>query len=170
MRVLMLAPPGGGKGTQGARLAEHLKIDHISSGDLLRTAVAQDTPLGRQVDEYLKAGKLAPDDLVTQAVKPILDARDGYILDGFPRTLKQAASVDFDAVVYLKVPDEVVKQRLLGRGRGDDTEAVIEERLRQYERDTRPLIDHYRAQGILLELDGDRPEEEIAADLRERLG
>ncbi|MBU9848540.1 adenylate kinase family protein, partial [Rahnella aceris] len=147
MRVLMLAPPGGGKGTQGIRLAEHLGVEHVSSGDLLRAAVAGQTPLGRKVDVYLKAGELAPDELVTEAIRPILRTREHYVLDGFPRRLAQAEGVDFDVVVFLDVPDEVVRQRLLGRGRADDKPEVIENRLREYEEDTVPLVDHYRAQG-----------------------
>jgi len=155
MRVLMLAPPGGGKGTQGARLADAL--------------VAEDTPLGREVDTYLKAGKLAPDELVTEAIRPIVQSRDSYVLDGFPRKLSQTEGVHFDAVVYLDVPDAVVTRRLLARGRADDKPDVIEERLRQYEADTEPLVAHYREQGVLLRIDGDRPEDEIAAEIQEKL-
>ncbi|MBE2320674.1 nucleoside monophosphate kinase [Solirubrobacter sp. CPCC 204708] len=169
MRVLMLAPPGGGKGTQGVRLAEHLGCEHISSGDLLRAAVAGDTPLGREVDGYLRAGKLAPDALVTEAIRPILATHEHYVLDGFPRRLAQAEGVDFDVVVFLDVPFDVVKRRLLDRGREDDTPEVIEQRLHEYTEDTLPLVDHYRDAGVLVRIDGDRPMDEIAADLRERL-
>lgn len=165
----MLAPPGGGKGTQGLRLAEHLGVEHISSGELLRAAVAEGTPLGRKVDTYLQAGQLAPDELATEAIRPVLQTRDDYVLDGFPRRLAQAEGVEFDTVVFLDVPFDVVKQRLLGRGRADDTAEVIENRLREYERDTLPLVDHYAAQGVLLRVYGDRPPDEIAAELRARL-
>lgn len=168
-RVLMLAPPGGGKGTQGTRLAEALGVEHISSGDLLRAAVAEDTPLGREVDGYLKRGELAPDALVTDAIRPLLRSRDSYVLDGFPRKLSQTEGVDFDVVVYLDVPDAVVTQRLLGRGRADDKPDVIAERLRQYEADTEPLVDFYQRKGVLLRVDGDRPEDEIAAELAQKL-
>jgi adenylate kinase len=167
MKVLMLGPPGSGKGTQGARLAEALGVDHISSGDLLREAVAEDTPLGREVASHMDAGRLAPDELVTEAVLPVLERRDGYVLDGFPRTLPQAREVGFDAVVHLDVPRDELVRRLLARGRGDDREDAIAERLREYERDTRPLLDHYR--DVLVDVDGDRPEDEIAAELRERV-
>ena len=135
MRVLMLAPPGG-KGTQGVRIAEELGVEHISSGDLLRAAVAEDTPLGREVAEHMAAGRLAPDEVVVQAVKPVLDTRDGYVLDGFPRTLAQTGGLEFDAVIHLDVPDEVTRERLLARGRGGDSVAVIEKRLREYAQDT----------------------------------
>jgi adenylate kinase len=163
----MLAPPGGGKGTQGIRLADELGVEHISSGDVLRDEVARDTALGREVSEHMAAGRLAPDELVTRAVLPALEHRDGYVLDGYPRTLSQAQGLDFDAVVYLDVPDEEVERRLLARGRDDDTPDVIAERLREYKEDTRPLVDHYR--DVLMEIDGDRPEDEIAAELTERL-
>jgi len=163
----MLAPPGGGKGTQGTRLADELGVEHISSGDVLRAEVARDTPLGREVKAHMAAGRLAPDELVSQAVLPALERLDGYVLDGYPRTLSQSQGLEFDAVVYLRVSDAVVERRLLGRGRADDKPAVIAERLREYEADTRPLIERYR--DVLVEVDGDRPEDEIAADLRDRL-
>jgi adenylate kinase len=167
MKVLMLGAPGSGKGTQGSRLADALGVDHISSGDLLREAVAADTPIGREVKSHMDAGRLAPDDVVTEAVLPALSRRDGYVLDGFPRTLAQARDAQFDAVVHLDVPEDELKRRLMQRGREDDREDVIAERLREYERDTRPLLDHYR--DVLVEVDGDRPEDEIAAELRERV-
>jgi adenylate kinase len=165
----MLAPPGGGKGTQGVRLAGALGIDHVSSGDILRAEVERGTPLGREVSEHLAAGRLAPDDLVTRAVCAALKGRDGYVLDGFPRTLGQTSAVGFDAVVYLDVPEEELQRRMLARGRGDDTPDVIARRLREYAADTRPLIDHYREQGLLVAVDGDRPPDAIAAELIERL-
>jgi adenylate kinase len=170
VKVLMLAPPGGGKGTQGMRLAAELGVDHISSGDVLRAEVESGTPLGREVEACLKAGKLAPDELVTRAVKPALARRDGYVLDGFPRTLGQTDDLDFDAVIYLDVPDAEIKRRLLARGRADDTPEAIARRLREYAADTRPLIDHYRGEGVLVQIDGDRPPDDITAELRERLG
>jgi adenylate kinase len=167
VKVLMLAPPGGGKGTQGSRLAKELGVEHISSGDVLRAEVAEKTAIGRDVQAHMAAGRLAPDELVSRAVLAKLGRRDGYVLDGYPRTLSQAEGLDFDAVVYLHVPDEVVERRLLARGRADDKKDVIAERLREYRDDTRPLIEHYR--DVLVEVDGDRPEDEIAAELRRRL-
>jgi len=167
MKILMLAPPGGGKGTQGIRVAEALGVEHISSGELLRAAVAKDTPLGREVAAHMAAGRLAPDEVVTQAVKPVLDERDGYVLDGFPRTIAQTAGIDFDLVLYLDVPDDVITGRLLARGRADDTAEVIVQRLRQYEADTEPLVEYYRERGVLVHVDGDRPADEITADLLE---
>ena len=163
----MLAPPGGGKGTQGMRLARELGVRHISSGDVLRQAVADDTELGREVKAHMAAGRLAPDELVTRAVRPVIEKLDGYILDGYPRTLAQADGVEFDAVVYLRVPADEVITRLLARGREDDKAEVIRERLREYEDDTEPLIDHYRA--VLVEVDGNRAADEIAAELKARV-
>jgi adenylate kinase len=163
----MLAPPGGGKGTQGVRLADELGVPHISSGDVLRAEVAKDSELGREVRAHMAAGRLAPDELVTRAVRPVIEQLDGYILDGYPRTLSQAADLAFDAVVYLRVGDEEVMRRLLARGREDDKADVIRERLREYDQDTEPLIDHYR--DVLVEVDGNRPEDEIAAELKRRL-
>ncbi len=167
MRILMLAPPGGGKGTQGVRIAEELGVEHISSGDLLREAVAEDTPIGREVAEAMAAGRLAPDAVVTRAVQPVLGTRDGYVLDGFPRNLAQADGMDFDAVVHLDVPADVTRKRLLARGRADDVESVIERRLKQYAADTEPLVAHYR--DVLVEVDGDRAPDEITAELLQRL-
>jgi adenylate kinase len=169
VNVLMLAPPGGGKGTQGTRLAAALGLEHISSGDALRAQVAADTPLGREVAAHVAAGRLAPDALVTQAVLPALDGLDGYVLDAFPRTLAQTAGLDFDAVFYLDVPVAALERRLLARGRQDDVRVVIAQRLQQYVEETRPLIEHYRALGVLHEVDGDRPADEVAADLVGRL-
>jgi adenylate kinase len=163
----MLAPPGGGKGTQGVRLARELGVRHISSGDVLREEVANDTELGREVKAHMAAGRLAPDELVTQAVRPVIASLDGYVLDGYPRTLSQADGLDFDAVVFLDVPDEEVQRRMLGRGRQDDTPEVIKERLREYAADTAPLVDHYR--DVLVKVDGDRDEDAIAADLKARV-
>ena len=163
----MLAPPGGGKGTQGVRLAHELGVPHISSGDVLRAAVAEDTELGREVQAHMAAGRLAPDELVTRAINPVIESLDGYILDGYPRTLSQARDLDFDAVVYLRVPDDEVERRLLARGRADDTADVIKERLREYAADTEPLIDRYR--DVLVEVDGDRDQDAIAEDLKARV-
>ncbi|HWK25634.1 MAG TPA: nucleoside monophosphate kinase [Solirubrobacter sp.] len=163
----MLAPPGGGKGTQGVRLAEALGVPHVSSGDVLRAEVAAGTPLGREVQESLAAGRLAPDELVTRALRPALARLDGYVLDGYPRTLAQAEGLDFDAVVHLAVPDDVVTERLLARGRADDRPDVIARRLRQYQAETRPLLDHYR--DVVIDVDGARDRDAIAADLLARV-
>ena len=149
------------------RLASELGVPHISSGDVLRREVAQDSELGREVEAHMAAGRLAPDELVTRAVRPVIARLDGYILDGYPRTRAQAEGLDFDAVVYLRVGDEEVMRRLLARGRSDDQADVIKERLREYDQDTEPLIDFYR--DVLVEVDGERDADAIAADLKTRV-
>ena len=128
--------------------------------------MAKDSALGREVKAHMDAGRLAPDELVTRAVRPVVEQLDGYILDGYPRTRAQAEGLDFDAVVYLNVGDEEVIRRLLARGRHDDRADVIKERLREYDEDTEPLIDHYA--DVLVEVDGDRDQDEIAADIKAR--
>ena len=129
----MLAPPGGGKGTQGRGSPR----SSASSTSLPATCCAPRSKarrrLGRDVKAHLASGRLAPDELVSRAVLARLGRRDGYVLDGYPRTLGQADGLEFDAVVYLHVPDDVVERRLLARGRSDDTPDVIAERLRQYQ-------------------------------------
>jgi adenylate kinase len=167
MKLLMLGPPGSGKGTQGERLARELGVEHVSSGELLRREVGSGSALGREVEEYVEAGRLAPDELVTRVVRGAVAGLSGYVLDGYPRTVQQADGFRFDAVVLLDVPEDEVRRRMASRGRGDDTPEVIDERLREYEADTRPLAGHYR--DVLVEVDGNRPEDEIAAELARRI-
>ncbi len=155
MRLLLLGPPGAGKGTQAAVLSEQLGIPHISTGDLFRAHVADETPLGPKVRRYLESGTLVPDEITNQMVRERLtqaDAESGFLLDGFPRNITQAhvldeilheLDVELDVVVQLDVPDDVVVQRLLARGRDDDTEDVIRHRQEVYRSETAPLLDHY---------------------------
>jgi adenylate kinase len=149
MRLVLLGPPGAGKGTQAEALAEHFGVPHISSGELLRRHVASGTALGRQVTGYLDRGELAPDDLVMAVVDEALaGAGSGYVLDGFPRTRSQA-----ETVVFLDVPDDVAQQRLAQRlaGRSDDRDReVIERRLRTFHDETNPVVDYYRDRGKLV--------------------
>jgi adenylate kinase len=183
VRMVMLSPPGAGKGTHGRWLTEQTGAAHISSGDLLRAEVARGSDLGRQVAGYTERGDLVPDELIFGVLVPavIASARDtgGYVLDGFPRTMPQALraaeiaaelGIVGDAVIYLSAPEEELVARLLDRaqrdGRADDTLAVIRHRLAVYARETVPLVDYYRGRGILLELSTDRPEEDVRADLR----
>lgn len=177
----MLAPQGAGKGTQAARLAAHYGIEHISSGDLLRSEVARGSDLGRAVRAYLEQGDLVPDDLILQMmVRRLLRAANtGFVLDGWPRTINQALAADdlvtdmpevgLQAVLNLAVPTEELHRRLLARaeqeGRTDDSRAVIQHRLDIYERETKPLLDYYRAQGILLTIDGDQPPDVVTKDI-----
>jgi adenylate kinase len=177
----MIAAPGGGKGTQGERLAARFGIEHISSGDALRAEVAAGTPLGGQVAACQRRGDLVPDQIVFDLLLPVVaaaTARGGYILDGFPRTVPQAFraadlarqfDLILDAAVYLDVPEPVLVQRLLARARPDDTAEVITHRLHVFAETTSPLIAYYRDRGILVEVDGDQPPEAITADIQARL-
>lgn len=185
MRLLLLAAPGAGKGTQGARLAERLGVQHISAGEQLRAEARADTLVGRDIAAYQRRGDLVPDAIVFDVLTPVVVAavaRGGYILDGFPRTLPQAGAaaelgarlgVPLDAAVYLCAPEAVLVRRLLGRagqgGRGDDTSAVIRHRLAVFASTTSPLIAYYRDRGILVTVDADRPPEAVTTDILTRL-
>jgi adenylate kinase len=180
MRLVLLGPPGSGKGTQGKALAEHFGITHVSSGDLLRENIENKTELGRRAATYMERGELVPDDLVVDIITEAVlaaAAAGGYVLDGFPRTLKQAlrayeiakpAGVTADAVLYFDVSDEVVRERLKGRaveGRPDDADDdVIQRRLDVFHRDVEPLLDYYRDRGILITIDAMKPPDEVTAD------
>jgi adenylate kinase len=174
MRLLLLAPPGAGKGTQGVRLAEHYKVTHISSGDLLREHLRAGDELGRRVQAYLAAGDLVPDKVMNDLLQePILKAvaHGGFVLDGYPRTIQQAQlayevahqlHTDFQVVIFLDVPDDVLVGRLLARGRGaDDTEDTIRHRLEVYHDETEPLIAFYESRGIVRRVNGDQPIEDV---------
>jgi adenylate kinase len=186
MRVIMLSPPGAGKGTQCRRLAEATGVAHISSGDLLRAEMANGSEIGRTAAAYAARGDLVPDDVLFEILVPVVldadHATGGYLLDGFPRTMAQALRaaeigirhrIGSDAVVYLTAPEPVLLDRLLARaereGRADDTPDVIRHRIAVFETQTRPLVDYYRRRGLLLEVDADRPEDDVAAELRSRL-
>ncbi len=172
--MLLLAPPGAGKGTQGERLAAHYSIRHISSGDVLRRELEAGTEVGLQAKRYLSAGDLVPDEvmetLLQQAVVAAA-AQGGYVLDGYPRNLAQAesarlkaepGSVGLQAVLHLEVPEAELIRRLLERGRGsDDTAETIAHRLEVYARETQPLVDNYRERGLLLTVDGTGPVEKV---------
>ena len=178
MRLLLIGAPGAGKGTQAVRLAEHFGITHISSGDLLRRHVAEETTFGRQVQEFVSRGDLVPDQMVLDMLrKPIVEAsaRGGYVLDGFPRTVEQAEiayqtarelGVAVQVAAYLEVGHDELVRRLLARGRGaDDTQDVIEHRLAVYEEKTRPMIDYYAHRERLVTVHGARPPDEVSWSL-----
>ncbi|NPA26825.1 MAG: adenylate kinase [Chloroflexi bacterium] len=201
--IVLLGPPGAGKGTQAKRLAEALGLPHISTGDIFREHLKKQTPLGRLAQQYMDRGALVPDEVTIEMVRERLsrdDARRGAILDGFPRTLAQAEA--FAAMLaergarlivpYIRVPEEVLVERLSGRWicrahghifhekynppkqpgvcdydgselyqREDDKPETIQHRIRVYEEETAPLIEYYRNQGVLVEIDGNRPMDEV---------
>jgi adenylate kinase len=173
----MVAPPGAGKGTQAERLSRRYGIEHISSGDMLRAEVARGTDAGQQAAAYLKRGDLVPDEVVLDMLMERVTAavgRGGYVLDGFPRNLRQAEAAyqrsrggeaELQAAVLLLVDDDELRRRLLARAgaenRTDDTPAVIEHRLDVYRQETEPIVEHYRARRILRPVDGNGPVEEV---------
>src|SRR3954447_18376079 len=184
MRLLLLAPPGAGKGTQGERLAEHFGVRHLSTGDLLRAEVAAGTDLGNAVAASLAAGDLVPDDVMAEMLREPLvaaAAEGGYILDGFPRTLTQAhqayelardLGITVHAVIALEAPDDVLRERLMGRaaaGRPDDTAEVINHRLEVYAEQTRPLLAYYAGRGVLRRVDATPPPDDVFAAILETL-
>ena len=208
MNLILMGPPGAGKGTQAVRLKEKLSILHLSAGDMLREHVKRESELGRKAKEIMARGELVPDSLVSEMVGKRLaepDARGGFLLDGYPRNLAQALTLEeilggqglkIDPVLALKVAPEELVRRLTGHRvcgncgagyhvvsqpprqqglcdrcggslsqRPDDREEVVRERLRVYEAQTRPLLDHYRKLGLLTELEGAGPPDSISASL-----
>ncbi|NKQ56348.1 adenylate kinase [Amycolatopsis sp. K13G38] len=181
-RLVLVGPPGAGKGTQAKALSEKLSIPHISTGDLFRAHAAERTPLGEEAKRYLDSGNLVPDTVTNEMVRERLaesDTKDGFLLDGFPRNTKQAevlggllaeSGTKLDAVIQLEVPEDVVVGRLLSRGRDDDTEDVIRTRQQVYVSETAPLLEYYR--DILITVDGvgdvDEVSSRVLTALRER--
>ncbi|KEF42324.1 MAG: adenylate kinase [Cyanobium sp. CACIAM 14] len=172
-RLLFLGPPGAGKGTQAALLAERHQLLHLSTGDLLRAEVKAGTPLGLEAEAVMARGELVSDELVLAIVRSRLEKHQGgWLLDGFPRNLAQAEALEalladldqrIEQVVLLELEDGVLIQRLLSRGRADDNEEVIRNRLVVYQEQTAPLIDHYRQLGLLRRVEASGTVEEISA-------
>lgn len=185
MRLLLLAPPGAGKGTQGERLAAWSGARHIAAGDLLRAQARSGDLLGRQIAVHQARGDLVPDQIVLDVLTPVVveaAAQGGYILDGFPRTLPQATAaadlavrlgVTLDAAIYLHAPDAVLTRRLLDRasqsGRSDDVAEVIEHRLKVFAETTGLLVPYYTERGIVVMVDADQPPDSVTADIQTRL-
>ncbi len=184
-RIVLLGPPGVGKGTQAATLVDALGIPHISTGDMLRAAVKAQTPVGLKAKAVMDAGELVSDEIVIGIAAERLaqdDAASGFLLDGFPRTIVQAKALEalleeldrkLDCCLALTVDNEAVVQRLLKRaeieGRADDKEEVIRDRMRVYDRDTAPLLDFYRGRGLLTEVSGKGTIEEVGVRVRAAL-
>lgn len=176
-RIVFLGPPNSGKGTQAARLAESLGIPAISTGDMLRAAVASGSRLGARVKDVLASGQLVDDELMAEVIRDRLagdDAAAGFLLDGYPRTLPQADTLEqildergdeIDHVVLIDAPTDVLVERALERGREDDREDVIRERLDVYRRQTEPLVDIYGDRGLLRRIDGNRSIAEVEREI-----
>ncbi len=185
MRMIILGPPGAGKGTQAARIAEQRAIPAISTGDIFRANIKNETPLGQQVKEILDSGGYVTDEVTNAIVRDRLtepDATAGFLLDGYPRTLGQVEALDemladqgagLDSVLELVVDTDEVVQRLLARaqeqGRADDTEEVIRARMGKYAEETAPLAEVYRGRGLLRQVDGMGTVEEVAARIQDAL-
>lgn len=200
MKLVFIGPPGAGKGTQAASVGKKYGIPHISTGEILRQEIANKTDLGRQAEELISAGLLVPDDVMVGIIKNRLampDCEQGFLLDGFPRTIQQAEElarfVDLDVVLNLDIPAEKIVRRISSRRmcrdcgrivsgndhaknacpecggelfqRDDDTEETVRSRIAVYETQTKPLLAYYREKGKLVNLDGDRPVEEVFSDI-----
>ena len=186
MNVILLGPPGSGKGTQGEILARRIGVPRISTGDLLRNAVERRTPLGQRARSYMDQGLLVPDEVIIGLIDEVLSSREaavGVVMDGFPRTVTQAEAVDrslaareraVDHVVNIVVPENELLRRMIGRareqGRSDDTEQTIRQRLRVYEEQTAPLVQYYEARALVRTVDGLGDVEEIARRAQKLLG
>jgi adenylate kinase len=180
-RLILFGPPGAGKGTQAVELSKRFMVPHVSTGDLFRAAVAEQTALGIQAQGYLNRGELVPDNLVIDMIRERLvqpDTQAGWLLDGFPRTVPQAHALDellasinqgLDRVINLAVPDGMLLERLLGRGRKDDSEAVIRRRLQVYHDQTSPLIRFYGDRHQLTDIDGSATVEDVTEAIQTAL-
>ena len=175
MRLIFIGPPGVGKGTQCKLLLEALNITHLSTGDMLRQAIQQDTEVGRLTKQYLGSGKLVPDPIILEVVRERLDRGDckrGCLFDGFPRTLGQAEALDrflkdrdmpISGVLELRVDDSEIVRRLRERGREDDRPEIIRARLEHYQRQTTPLLNYYHEEELLHTIDGSGTPEDVFA-------
>jgi len=179
MWIVFIGPPGAGKGTQSVRLASHLKIPHLSTGDMLRDSCPMSVEASQDAAKLMNAGQLVPDRLVSDIVFQRLatpECESGAIFDGFPRTERQAELLDqyfvqqeqaLSVAVEIHVPKPLLLERLSSRGRQDDACEVIEQRLQQYDTLTRPLLDYYQKQGVLQTIDGNGSPDEVFDRIRQ---
>ena len=186
MNIILLGPPGSGKGTQGKLIAERLGVSKIATGDLIRAAMRERTPLGRQARDYYDRGLLVPDEIILGLIAEVLnspEAKRGVVMDGFPRTIAQAEAVDqllaergaaVDRVLVFQVPEEELVRRMHQRareeGRSDDTPEAIRKRLAVYREQTAPLVVYYRDRGLVTDIEAVGPIETIAQRVQEALG
>ena len=187
MRLVLLGPPGAGKGTQAKRLAACLGVPAISTGDIFRSNIADDSELGRLAQSYLDAGKLVPDEVTNDMVRERLGSADcagGFVLDGFPRTVPQAEALErrlgelgrpLDAVVSFEVGEDELRDRLAGRAQEqdraeDEDEGAIRRRLELFDRETEPLLDFYDGRGLLVRVDAKGGMDEVAERITQALG
>ena len=180
MLVIFIGPPGSGKGTQASRLCEHLSISHLSTGDMFRAAIQEETELGTQAQQYMDRGELVPDQLVVEMVAEALrhpPYDNGCLLDGFPRSLPQAEALDdflaeeekqIDLALELDVDDGILVERLLARKRPDDTLDTIHNRLKVYKEQTSPLLDYYRQRGQLKTVNGEGTVDDVHREILEQ--
>ena len=182
MNLLVLGPQGAGKGTQAKRISNEYEIPHVSTGDMFRAAIAEQTELGKQVEPILASGALVPDEVTIALIEERLSRADGFVLDGFPRNLAQAEALDtmltgigrsLDAILFFDVPDEIGFERALKRaqeeGRADDTPDVIRRRLAIYHEETEPIVEHYRVTGKLVPLHAERSIEAVWNEIEDAL-
>ena len=181
LSIVMLGAPGAGKGTQAVRIAETHGIPHISTGEMLRAAIAAGSEMGQKVKGIVESGALVPDELIVEVIRERLsqpDAQNGFVLDGFPRTIGQAEALDallaelarpLQIVLELELAEETAVERMLGRaadqGRADDTPEVIKNRFEVYRRQTEPLSNYYRSTGILVAVDSSPGMDEVFAEI-----
>ena len=181
MRVLLIGPPGAGKGTQASRIADHFDLDRIATGDLLREQVANGTELGKVAKEYMDRGDLVPDDIVIEMTRDrMVEAagEGGYVLDGYPRTLAQAEAayrwatargIQFDLTLYYEIEEDELLARLAGRAReqhrSDDAEETVRHRLEVFAAQTHPLVDYYQRRGILVRINAVGPVDAISEEI-----
>lgn len=182
MHLVFFGPPGAGKGTQAQKIVTDFGIPQISTGDILRAAVKNETPLGKQAGPLMAAGKLVPDELVIGIVEERIkesDCAKGFLLDGFPRTIPQAQSLEvvlqkvgkrIEHVVSLEVPDAVIHERMKGRGRADDSPETVQKRLDEFRKLTAPLKAYYQERGLLRTINGVGSLDEIAGAIKKAIG